>query len=91
VAIDPATGDIKWRLAMERHPSGGAMATAGGLVFMGDRFGNFIGLDGRTGKVLWRFQTGAPVYAPPVSYSFEGKQYIALAAGSAVMAFALPD
>ena len=41
--------------------------------------------------MLWRFQTGAPIYAPPVSYSFEGKQYIALAAGGAVMAFGLPD
>jgi alcohol dehydrogenase (cytochrome c) len=90
IALDPATGDIKWRFAMVRNPSGGVMATAGGLVFVGDNFGNFIGLDGRTGKVLWRFQTGAPINAPPVSYTFEGKQYIAVAPGGAVMAFGLP-
>ena len=66
------------------------MTTAGGLVFVGDYFGNLIAFDARTGKVLWRFQTGAPIYAPPVSYTFEGKQYIAVAAGSAVLTFALP-
>lgn len=90
IAMDPATGRIRWRFNMVRNPSGGALATAGGLVFVGDHFGNLIGFDGRTGKVLWHYQAGAPIYAPPVSYAFQGKQYIALAAGAAVMAFALP-
>src|SRR6185369_4691762 len=91
IAIDPATGEIKWRFHMVRNPSGGAMTTAGGLVFAGDFYGNLIAFDARTGKVLWRFQTGAPIYAPPVSYSFEGRQHIALVAGSAVLTFALPE
>src|SRR5450432_3242810 len=90
LAIDPATGEIKWRFDMVRPPSGGAMTTAGGLVFVSDSFGNLNAFDARTGKVLWRFQTGAPISAPPVSYTFEGKQYIAVAAGSAVLTFALP-
>ena len=90
LAIDPASGDIKWRFEMVRRPSGGAMATAGGLVFLGDASGNLIAFDGRSSKVLWRFQTGAPIESPPVSYTFEGKQYVALASGSAVLAFALP-
>jgi alcohol dehydrogenase (cytochrome c) len=89
IAIDPATGEIRWRFSMIQHPSGGAMTTAGGLVFAGDRFGNLIAFHASTGEVLWRFQTGAPIYAPPVSYSFEGKQYIAVASGSGVIAFAL--
>jgi alcohol dehydrogenase (cytochrome c) len=42
-----------------------------------------------TGKVLWTFQTGAVVNAPPVTYTFEGKQYIAVAAGSSIIAFGL--
>jgi alcohol dehydrogenase (cytochrome c) len=90
IAIDPATGEIRWSFEMVRHPSGGAMTTGGGLVFMGDFYGNFIALDAKTGKVLWRFQTGAPIYGPPVSYSFEGKQYITVAAGGAVLNFAVP-
>jgi outer membrane protein assembly factor BamB len=89
--MDPATGKVRWRFEMLRNPSGGALATAGGLVFIGDSNGNLIGFDAKTGKVLWRFQTGAQVSAPPVSYSFEGKQYIALAAGGAVIAFGLPE
>jgi alcohol dehydrogenase (cytochrome c) len=91
LAMDPATGSVRWRFEMLRNPSGGALATAGGLVFIGDSNGNLIGFDGKTGKVLWRFQTGAPIHAPPVSYTFEGKQYIALGSGTAVLAFALPD
>jgi alcohol dehydrogenase (cytochrome c) len=90
IAMDAATGDIRWRFDMVRQPSGGALATAGGLVFVGDHFGNLIGFDARTGKVLWRYQTGAPISAPPISYTLEGKQYIALAAGGAMLAFALP-
>lgn len=58
LAMDPATGKIKWRFSMVQHPSGGAMTTAGGLVFAGDRFGNLIAFHASTGEVLWRFQTG---------------------------------
>jgi len=90
LAIDPATGEIRWRFEMVHPPSGGAMATAGNLVFTGDVSGNLIAFDARTGKVLWRFQTGAAIHAPPVSYAFEGKQYVAVASGSAVLVFALP-
>lgn len=87
VAVDPNTGDVRWRYEMIRHPSGGAMATAGGLVFIGDYHGYFLALDAKSGKVLWRFQTGAGIFA---AYTFEGKQYVVVAAGTAVMAFALP-
>jgi len=90
LAVDPATGDIRWRFSMVRNPSGGALATAGGLVFVGDASGNLIAFDARSGKVLWRFQTGAAIYAPPVSYSFEGRQYIALESSAAVVVFGLP-
>ena len=90
MALDPATGKTKWRFDMERTPSGGVLATAGGLVFVGDNFGYLIAFDARTGKVLWKFQTGAAISAPPVTYTVDGKQYIAMAAGSAMMTFALP-
>jgi alcohol dehydrogenase (cytochrome c) len=89
IAVDPATGAIEWRFLMRRNPSGGLLATAGGLAFIGDYAGNLIAFDGRSGKVLWRFQTGAAIHAPPVTYSFEGNQYIAVAAGGTIVVFGL--
>lgn len=89
VAVDPATGEVKWRFEMLHAPSGGFLATAGGLVFTGDGDGYLIAFDAKSGKVLWKFQSGASISAGPVSYRFRGKQYIAVAAGSSVVAFAL--
>jgi alcohol dehydrogenase (cytochrome c) len=89
-ALDPATGKVKWEF---KHPSptwSGVLTTAGGLVFTGDAEGNFIALDAASGKVLWHFECGASVYSSPMSYSVGGKQYVAVAAGSALFTFALP-
>ena len=65
------------------------LLTAGGLVFTGDRQGYLIAFDDRTGKVLWKFQAGGPIMAPPISYALEGKQYIEVAAGSSILTFTL--
>jgi alcohol dehydrogenase (cytochrome c) len=89
IAVDPATGEQKWRYEMVRRPAG-LLATAGGLVFTGEPEGHLIALDARTGKVLWKFQTGANIKAPPISYSLRGTQYIALVAGPNLVAFRLP-
>jgi alcohol dehydrogenase (cytochrome c) len=89
IAVDPTTGKIAWRYPMLASPSGGLLTTAGGLVFVGDAYGYLVALDAKSGKPVWRFQTGASIHAPAVSYLFEGKQYIAIAAGSSIYAFAL--
>jgi len=60
---------------------GGVLATAGGLVFTGEGNGQFKAYDAETGSVLWNFQAGAGVNAPPSSYTVKGKQYIVVAAG----------
>src|SRR5205807_1695648 len=89
-AIDPATGKIKWEFP---HPSpswSGVLSTAGGLVFTGDAEGNFIALDAASGKPLWHFQTGGAVYAAPITFALDRKQYIAIAAGSSLYTFSLP-
>jgi PQQ-dependent dehydrogenase (methanol/ethanol family) len=89
VAIEPATGKIRWRFPTVRSPSGGLLATGGGLVFVGDSDGYLIAFDARSGKVLWKFQTGATIGAPPVTYLLDGKQYVAVAAGPNMMTFAV--
>jgi alcohol dehydrogenase (cytochrome c) len=89
LAVDPTTAETKWRFNMVSTPSAGILATAGGLVFTGDRQGYLIAFDARTGKVLWKFQTGGPVVAPPIAYALEGKQYIEVAAGGSILTFAL--
>lgn len=66
------------------------LATAGDLVFTGDGSGYLVAFDARSGKVLWRFQTGGSIAAAPITYSFRGKQYVALAAGGSMMVFGLP-
>jgi alcohol dehydrogenase (cytochrome c) len=66
------------------------LSTAGGLVFTGDAEGNFIALDAASGKALWHFQAGASVYSSPMAFAVDGKEYVAVAAGSALFAFGLP-
>ena len=87
--MNPATGETRWRHETLKRPTG-LLATAGGLIFTGETEGYLMALDARTGEVLWHFQTGAEIKAPPISYSLRGKQYIAIAAGPNVIAFKLP-
>ena len=83
-AVDYNTGKIKWQVKTPQPMIGGILATAGGLVFTGESNGWFKAYDAKDGKVLWKFQAGAGVNAPPSSYMVGGKQYIAVAAGGNV-------
>ena len=85
------TGELFWEREVYSPPWAGLMATAGGLVFSGTMEGDFFAADARTGDVLWRFQTGGAVYANPITYLSEGRQFIAIAAGNALVTFALPE
>ena len=80
-AVNIDTGKIAWQTRTDQPMIGGALATAGDLVFAGEGNGWFKAYDARTGKVLWKYQCGAGVNAPAVSYTVNGKQYIAVAAG----------
>jgi alcohol dehydrogenase (cytochrome c) len=80
-AIDPKTGKIKWEVKNNAPLWGGAMATAGGLVFYGTPEGFLKALDAQTGKELWKFQTGSGVVAPPVTWQDNGTQYVAVVSG----------
>jgi len=80
-AIDPRTGKIKWEVKNNAPLWGGAMATAGGLVFYGTPEGYLKALDAQTGKELWKFQTGSGVVAPPITWQDGGTQYVAVVSG----------
>ena len=80
-AVDYNTGKIKWQVKTSLPMVGGALATAGGLLFAGESDGWFKAYNAATGEVLWAFFAGAGVNAPPVSYAVDGRQYIAVAAG----------
>jgi alcohol dehydrogenase (cytochrome c) len=91
-AIDIQQGKTVWEVAQAGRASswGGVLATAGGLVFFGDDSGSFAAVDARNGARLWSFAANARWRASPMSYEFDGRQYIAVANGSTIMAFALP-
>ena len=83
-AVDYNTGKIRWKVKTEQPMMGGVLATAGGLVFTGEGNGWFRAYDAANGKQLWQYQAGAGVNAPAISYSVNGTQYIAVAAGGNV-------
>ncbi len=92
-AIDPQTGDTRWEYPMP-GPSmmtAGTMTTASNLVFAGDDGGHLIALDAVSGRKLWQFAMGRPIFASPMTYAVNGKQYVAIAAGSDIFSFALSN
>jgi alcohol dehydrogenase (cytochrome c) len=81
VAIDTQTGKIAWTKMTAQPLIGGALATGGNLVFMGEGDGDLDAFNAKTGDALWHYNLGAGVNAPPISYQVDGQQYIAVAAG----------
>jgi alcohol dehydrogenase (cytochrome c) len=90
-ALDAATGEVRWEFAYPTPTSAGVTTTASGLVFAGDSEGNFIALDSRTGRDLWHYQMGAAIFASAITYMLDGRQYVLMAAGTNLTAFALPE
>lgn len=93
VAYNVDTGKIAWRYPQvgEGRSWAGTMTTAGGLIFFGDDTGNLEAADARKGTPLWHFNTGQNIHASPMSYAVDGRQYVAIASGSDIFSFALPE
>jgi alcohol dehydrogenase (cytochrome c) len=81
-AIEPLTAKHRWRAPIMDIPHYSAMlATAGGLLFTGKETGEFIAIDIDTGKTVWQFQTGSGINAQPVTFTVQGRQYVAIQSG----------
>ncbi len=93
-ALDIETGKIAWEIPQVGPVDGkrvaGILATAGGLLLYGDPSGTFLAADQRDGKTLWRMPLNATIKTSPITYSVDGEQFVALAAGSNILVFGLP-
>jgi alcohol dehydrogenase (cytochrome c) len=100
-AIDAGTGAVRWRQQWPTPLVAGVTVTSGGVLFTGDLNNDFLAIDARDGKTLYRFNTGGSIGGGVISYQLGGKQYVATTSGvvsgffggsgtSAVIIFALP-
>ena len=80
-AWDPVAQKEVWFIKDDLPFNGGTMTTTTGLVFAGDIKGIFRAHDAKTGKELWKFNTGSGISAAPISYTLDGKQYVAVTSG----------
>ena len=89
IALDPTTGQAKWKFAHFDVTDAGILTTASDLLFTGGREGYFHALDARTGKLLWRASLGGQVVMAPITYQVAGKQYVSVISGHTLVTFAL--
>jgi glucose dehydrogenase len=80
-SIDLSSGKIIWQNKTTQPLIGGVLGTAGGLVFMGEGNGSFNAYNSQTGEMLWQAKSEFGVNAPPITYTIDGVQYIAVASG----------
>jgi PQQ-dependent dehydrogenase (methanol/ethanol family) len=91
-AFDISTGEMVWeapQVGPQEANYSGVLTTAGGLVFYGETGGALAAADAKTGKILWTFHANQPWKASPVTYTLNGRQYVAVASGGNILAFAL--
>jgi alcohol dehydrogenase (cytochrome c) len=100
-ALDPQTGELKWEFKLNAGNTlsqcaglscagaSGILTTAANLLFAGGREGNFVALDARNGALLWKAQLGGQINMGPITYSVDGKQYVAVNSGNSLFVFGL--
>ena len=87
-AIDVLTGEKRWEFPYTNQSWAGVLSTASGLVFAGGS-GNVIAFDAKSGKNLWRFQTGSSLYSGAITYMVDDRQYVLMPSGTTLTSFAL--
>jgi alcohol dehydrogenase (cytochrome c) len=84
IAWDPVASKKVWSIKSDLPFNGGTLSTGGNLVFWGDLHGDFKAIDAKSGKVVWSKNLGSGIGAGPVTYSVNGKQYVAVVVGRTV-------
>jgi alcohol dehydrogenase (cytochrome c) len=91
MAIDPRTGEQKWKFEQYDVTDSGILTTAGDLLFTGGREGYFHALDARTGALLWKASLGGQIVNGPITFAIDGKQYVSVISGNSLVTFALRE
>ncbi|HXY30701.1 MAG TPA: methanol/ethanol family PQQ-dependent dehydrogenase [Gemmatimonadaceae bacterium] len=82
IAWDPMKGKVVWEIKENLAAYGGALTTAGGVVFYGTMEGWLKAVDAKTGTLLWKFKTPSGIIGSPMTYMGpDGKQYVAVLSG----------
>jgi alcohol dehydrogenase (cytochrome c) len=89
--IDPAVAGAKWQFRYHTPSTAGVLSTESGVIFGGDSDGNAMAFEASTGRNLWHFQTGSGIFAAPITYMLDGRQFVLVPAGTTLFAFALPQ
>jgi alcohol dehydrogenase (cytochrome c) len=89
-AIDASNGKVQWRYESPKPLLAAVTTTSANLIFTGELLGDFMALDAKTGEVLYRFNTGGRLNGGVITYSINGKQYVAVASGAANGFWAVP-
>jgi quinohemoprotein ethanol dehydrogenase len=80
-AWDPVKQEQVWSIPQDDFWNAGTLTTGGNLVFQGRSDGKFLAYDATTGDVVWTFDAGLGISAPPITYKIDGRQYISLLVG----------
>ena len=93
IAIDVSTGKTVWESPEVGSLSswGGTLGLASGVLFYCSDAGVLTAVDVKSGKPLWQFQTSTEIKSSPMTYVFDGKQYVGFTVGPNIIAFGLPE
>ena len=88
-ALSPDTGDMEWEFKMTGVGESGLLSTAGDILVTGTMDGYMLVLDSFTGKNLASLNLGGRIASSPISFTAQGKQYLAVTSGNAMFVFGL--
>ncbi len=91
MALDPETGEQKWRFEQFDVTDSGILTTATDLLFTGGREGYFYALDARDGSLLWKASLGGQIVMGPITYAVDGRQYVSVISGHSLVTFGLRE
>ncbi|MED5355344.1 MAG: PQQ-dependent dehydrogenase, methanol/ethanol family, partial [Pseudomonadota bacterium] len=81
VAWDPVAGEPAWMVPFPQAFNGGTLSTDGGLVFQGNKRGEFVAYDAATGERVWAQRLVGDAAAAPMTYELDGEQYVSVLSG----------